>query len=131
LHNMSFFFAFLFPALFIFLIFRFGIRFFNELFNNPSRLNSRDRWQLYHGTGSDLFPPTRARGIENRIFRAASKRAGRLTVSDIVLETDLSIREAEEVINGMVDGTHVRMEVEDNGLVVYEFPEIISRLEKE
>ena len=39
------------------------------------------------------------------------------------------IREAEEAINSMVDGTHVRMEVEDTGLVVYEFPEIISRFE--
>ena len=47
MHNIPFFFAFLFPALFIFLIFRFGIRFFNELFNNSSRLNARDRWQLY------------------------------------------------------------------------------------
>ncbi|MBN2553809.1 MAG: hypothetical protein JXB06_13610, partial [Spirochaetales bacterium] len=63
------------------------------------------------------------------IFRAAYKHEGRLTVSDIVLETDLGLKEAEEVINGMVDGTHVRMEVEDSGLVVYEFPEIISRFE--
>ena len=43
----------------------------------------------------------------------------------------MGIREAEEVINGMVDGTHVRMEVEDSGLVVYEFPEIISRIENQ
>jgi hypothetical protein len=129
LHEIPFFIVFLFPALFIFLIFRFGIRFFNELFNNPSRLNSRDRWQLHDGF--DFSPPARARGIENRIFRIAFKHAGRLTISDIVLETDLGVQEAEKVINGMVDGTHVRMEVEDNGLVVYEFPEIISRLEKE
>jgi hypothetical protein len=26
---------------------------------------------------------------------------------------------------------HVRMEVEDSGLVIYEFPEIISRFENE
>jgi hypothetical protein len=130
LHNIPFFFAFLFPALFIFLIFRFGIRFFNDLFNNPSRLNTRDRRQLYDRSGFDFSPHGRSRGIENRIFRAAFKHEGRLTVSDIVLDTDLGIREAEEVINGMVDGTHVRMEVEDNGLVVYEFPEIISRFEK-
>jgi hypothetical protein len=127
--NGFFFVGILFPALFIFLIFRFGMRFFNELFNNQRRLNSRERWQLHDGF--DFSPPARARGIENRIFRIAFKHAGRLTISDIVLETDLGIREAEEVINGMVDGTHVRMEVEDNGLVVYEFPEIISRLENE
>lgn len=123
-------FGILFPALFIFLIFRFGMRFFNELFNNPSRLNARDRWQLYDRSRFGFSPPTASRGIQSRIFRAAFKHSGRLTISDIVLETDLSIREAEEVINGMVDGTHVRMEVQDNGLVVYEFPEIISRFEK-
>jgi hypothetical protein len=124
-------FGILIPALFIFLIFRFGMRFFNELFNNPSRLNGRDRWRLYDRSGVDFSPHTSSRGMESRIFRAAFKNEGRLTVSDIVLETDLGIREAEEVINGMVDGTHVRMEVEDNGLVVYEFPEIISRFEKQ
>ncbi|UCF96392.1 MAG: hypothetical protein JSV89_14575 [Spirochaetaceae bacterium] len=124
-------FGILFPALFIFLIFRFGMRFFNDLFNNQSRLNSRDRWQIYDRTGFASSPSTKSRSIEGRIFRAAYKHKGRLTVSDIVLETDLGIREAEEMINSMVDGTHVRMEVEDSGLVVYEFPEIISRFEKE
>ena len=124
-------FAILFPALFLFLIFRFGIRFLNDLFNNPNRLNARDRWQLYDRTGIDSLPSSKSRSIEGRIFRAAYKQKGKLTISDIVLETDLSIREAEEVINGMVDGTHVCMEVEDSGLVVYEFPEIISRFESE
>jgi hypothetical protein len=124
-------FGILFPALFIFLIFRFGMRFFNELFNNPNRLNSQERWQLYDRSRYGFSLPTGSRGIESRIFRAAFKHRGRLTVSDIVLETDLGIREAEEVINGMVDGTHVRMEVQDSGLVVYEFPEIISRFENE
>jgi hypothetical protein len=124
-------FGILFPALFIFLIFRFGMRFFNELFNNQSRLNGRDRWRLYDRTGFGPFPSIGSRSIEGRIFRAAYKHKGRLTVSDIVLETDLSIKAAEEVINGMVDGTHVRMEVEDSGLVVYEFPEIISRFQNE
>ena len=122
-------FGILFPALFIFLIFRFGMRFFNDLSNNPSRLNSWDRFRLYDRSG--LSHPPRSRSIEGRIFRAALKHSGRLTISDIVLETDLGIREAEEQINSMVDGTHVRMEVEENGLVVYEFPEIISRFENQ
>jgi hypothetical protein len=122
-------FGILIPALFIFLIFRFGMRFFHELFNKQNRLNLRDRWELYDRSRSGFFSPPRTRSIEGRIFRAAYKYRGRLTVSDIVLETDLSIKEAEEVINAMVDGTHVRMEVEDSGLVNYEFPEIIARLE--
>ena len=122
-------FGILIPALFIFLIFRFGMRLFNDLSNNSSRLNSWDRWRLYDRSGFSQLP--RSRSIEGRIFRAALKHSGRLTISDIVLETDLSIREAEEQINSMVDGTHVRMEVEEDGLVVYEFPEIISRFENQ
>lgn len=43
----------------------------------------------------------------------------------------MSIREAEEAINRMVDGLLVRMEVEDSGMVIYEFPEIISRFKNE
>ncbi len=38
---------------------------------------------------------------------------------------------AKLFINRMVDGLHVRMEVEDSGMVIYEFPEIISRFENE
>jgi len=124
-----FFIGIIFPVLFIFLIFRFGLRFFDDLSNNPNRFNTRDRRQFYNGAGFNFFRGSRS--IENRIFRAAFKHSGSLTVSDIVLETGLGVREAEEVINGLVDGTHVRMEVQDNGLVVYEFPEIISRFEKQ
>jgi hypothetical protein len=117
------------PALFIFLIFRFGMHLFNDLSNGSNRFNTWGRWRLYDRGGFSHLP--KSRSIEGRIFRAALKHSGRLTVSDIVLETDLGIREAEEQIDSMVDGTHVRMEVEEDGLVVYEFPEIISRFEKQ
>ena len=125
------FFGILIPALFIFLIFRFGMRFFNDLFNNQNRLNARDRWQIYDATRFGSTASNQSHGVDGRIFRAAYKRKGRLTISDIVLETDLSMREAEEAINRMVDGLHVKMEVEDSGMVIYEFPEIISRFENE
>jgi hypothetical protein len=130
---MFFFFPFgiLIPALFIFLIFRFGMRFFNDLFNNQNRFNLRDRWRIYDATRFGSVPPAKSHSLEGQIFRAAYKRRGRLTISDIVLETDLSIREAEQAVNRMVDGLHVKMEVEDSGMVIYEFPEIISRFENE
>ena len=54
---------------------------------------------------------------------------GRLTLSDIVIATNLNLKDAEQVIESMVDGIHVTMEVKDNGRVVYEFPEIIARYE--
>lgn len=66
---------------------------------------------------------------ESRVFRLAYKNRGRITLSDIVLETELGLKDAEEIIEEMIDGVHVRMEVREDGLVVYEFPEIIARFE--
>jgi len=37
------------------------------------------------------------------------------------------VHEAEELIQGMVDNSRVRMEVDDRGMVIYEFPEIMER----
>ncbi len=66
---------------------------------------------------------------ESQVFRLAHTMKGRLTLSDIVLELGVGLKEAEQIIEEMVDGVHIRMEVRDNGLVVYEFPEIIARFE--
>lgn len=64
-----------------------------------------------------------------RIFKLAYRLRGRVTVSDIVVETGLGVQDAEALIESMVDSTHVRMEVDDRGIVTYEFPEIIRRFE--
>jgi hypothetical protein len=65
---------------------------------------------------------------EARVFRLANRRKGRLMVSDVVIDLGLSIRQAEELLDGLVDGRRVRLEATPNGLSVYEFPEILSRL---
>ena len=70
--------------------------------------------------------PRRGR-LENRVFRLAYRLGGRLTVSDLVVDLDFSIEEAESFLNQLVDSTRVTMEVRDDGLVYYEFPEIIAR----
>ena len=70
--------------------------------------------------------PRRSR-LENRVFRLAYRLGGRLTVSDLVVDLDFSIEEAESFLNQLVDSTRVTMEVRDDGLVYYEFPEIIAR----
>ncbi|MFP4375682.1 MAG: hypothetical protein ACLFP4_01450 [Spirochaetales bacterium] len=81
------------------------------------------------------FPRTPSASSEPRqptqaqLFRLAHKLRGRLTVSDIVVETGLSVSESEALAESVVDGTHVRMEVDDRGIVTYEFPEIIRRFE--
>ncbi len=64
------------------------------------------------------------------MFQLAYKFKGSITVSDIVVETGLSVQEAESLVQGMVDNSRVRMEVSEDGLVTYEFPEIISRFDQ-
>ncbi len=105
------------PFLLLFLLLRAG----------SSMLKSRHQGFLGYGPQS-FFSGFRV-DIEARVFQLAYKLKGRVTVSDIVIETGLSVREAEAAIHGMVDNSRVRMEVGDNGLVTYEFPEIIARFE--
>ena len=69
--------------------------------------------------------------IESRIFKLANHLKGRITLSDIVLETGLGMKSAERVIEDMLDNLHVTMEVDDSGMVFYEFPEIIARYDRE
>jgi len=66
---------------------------------------------------------------ESLIFKLADRMKGRVTLSDIVLETGMGLKEAESFIKKMIDGVHVTMEVTDTGKIIYEFPEIISRYE--
>lgn len=78
------------------------------------------------------YPPSpRKDGYEAKIFKLAQQMKGRLTLSDIVIATNLSLKEAEQIIDAIVDGVHVSIEVNDKGHVVYEFPEIIARFEDE
>lgn len=85
------------------------------------------------GAGADAFPDDartqRIRGIEARVFKLAYRLHGRITVSDVVVDTGLSVDEAERILERMVDNQRVRMEVTRSGLMVYEFPELIARLQ--
>ena len=77
----------------------------------------------------DMERGGRDRGLRIQIFKLAYRRKGRITVSDIIAETGMSGEEAEEAVQSMVDNSRVRMEVRDDGVVVYEFPEILSQFE--
>ena len=63
----------------------------------------------------------------NRVFRLAYRLGGRLTVSDLVVDLDFGVEEAEQFLGQLVDSTRVTMEVQPDGLIYYEFPEIIAR----
>ncbi len=113
----------------------FGIRFFSKFFRKisrelPSSRFSRHPFEKFARKGDldYLFEDEGAdSGYEAQIFRLAYKLRGRITLSDIVLETGLGVQESEKIINRMVDSQRVRMEVDERGIVVYEFPEIIMR----
>ena len=117
------------PILFIFLVFhlvRLGLR-------DPRR-EREEREEREDATWSGGFRerapardyPRRGR-LENRVFRLAYQLGGRLTVSDLVVDLDFGLEEAESFLGRLVDSTRVTMEVRDDGLVYYEFPEIIAR----
>jgi len=61
---------------------------------------------------------------ESLVFRLAQKKEGFLTVSDVVIATGLSAPEAESLLEHMVDGLRVHMNVSDSGKVFYEFAEL-------
>lgn len=72
-------------------------------------------------------PQMGVQSLESKIITLAMNNRGVLTVSDVVLATGLSIRQAEETLNSMVDGYRIKMEVKDSGIIVYEFIELIER----
>jgi len=67
------------------------------------------------------------RAIERQVLRLAGVREGTLTVTEVAAELDLSMPAAEKGLIGMDDGFRVRSEITDEGLLLYEFPEVRVR----
>ena len=129
------FWPFIIPLLIFFFAVRVVPRMFSGVFkeiegrNGPHDRYAAHRHRLADGAGHS--PRERKPDIEAVVFDLAYRRKGRITVSDIIIATGTGVKEAEGLINGMVDGSRVTMEIDDRGLVIYEFPEIIARFEDE
>ena len=114
-----------------------GSGFFRSFFRNSSdQTGYRGNRSLRRGSVFDeLYGPqprfNQMNNLEHKIFRLADRLKGRITISDVVIHTGLGSRESEEMLNSWIDGIRIRMEVQDNGIVVYEFPVIIARYEHE
>jgi hypothetical protein len=125
-------FGFFVPLIFIFLGFRLLRHFFRGI-SRPSRpvFDEYEPPKLPYDDYSAVTryapAPTESESYEHSIFKLADAAKGRLTVSDIVIGTDLGLKDAEQAIDALVDGIHVTMEVTGEGRVVYEFPEIIAK----
>jgi hypothetical protein len=84
--------------------------------------------------GSFPFTRSKASGVSDlqaKVFRLAVQRGGRLTLSDIVVEMGLGLDEAEKLMDRMMDGIRVRLEVNEKGTMFYEFPEIMSQIPRD
>ena len=119
------------PLIIFFIVFRLGPWLFRGIFKELDRNDIRRRFSRPVSDQADPFGyrmPTR--DLESVIFGLARRMKGRITLSDVIIETGLGVRDAENFINNMVDGVRVCMEVdEERGFVIYEFPEIIDRSE--
>ncbi|MFW5711871.1 MAG: hypothetical protein ACOCZA_07975 [Spirochaetota bacterium] len=118
-------FFFVFPAFIIFMIVRHLI--------GPSQRHQR-HWSIDDFYSQFESGPSREsmskESQQVSIYKLAYRLQGRITVSDIVVETGMEAKAAEDLIQSMVDNQRVRMEVDGDGMLVYEFPEIIARLKR-
>lgn len=67
------------------------------------------------------------RGMERKILKLARANGGTLTVTDVAAELDLSLETAEKILIEMDDGFRIRSDVTDEGIILYEFPEVQHR----
>jgi hypothetical protein len=114
------------PLIVLLLAARFLSGFFRHLFHDDT-----ERLMRHPGGESPLARRPERDRIESRVVSLAYRLGGRVTVSDVVIDTSLGIKESEEVLDHMTDEVRVRMVVDERGLVTYEFPEIIDRIERE
>ena len=62
--------------------------------------------------------------LQRRVLLLATEKGGMLTVTEVAASLDLSLSAAEGVLEDMDDGLRVRSDVTDQGIIVYEFPEV-------
>lgn len=65
--------------------------------------------------------------LNRRVLRLATERDGVLTVTDVAAALNLTLPAAEKIMVGMDDGFRVRSEISKEGVLYYEFPEVIHQ----
>lgn len=63
---------------------------------------------------------------EAEVYRLAKQHNGVLTVSEVVARLGLDLQEAERLLDNLVAGQRVLMDVDQRGLVTYTFRELRS-----
>jgi len=67
--------------------------------------------------------------IQRKILRLAKARGGTLTVTEVAADINLGLPAAEKILTSMDDGFRVRSEISDQGIIYFEFPELLLRKE--
>jgi hypothetical protein len=66
-------------------------------------------------------------GLQRKILKLASLRGGTLTVTEVASDLNLALPAAEKILESMDDGFRVRSDISRDGVLFYEFPEIVHR----
>lgn len=69
--------------------------------------------------------------LQQKVLRLATHRGGTLTVTEVAADLNLSLPAAEKVLASMDDGFRVRCEISKEGVLFYEFPEVVHRAQLE
>jgi hypothetical protein len=64
--------------------------------------------------------------LQTPVLKLAARCGGRLTVTTVAAELGWTMPRAEKILNSLDDGVRVSSEVTDEGVIVYEFREIIN-----
>ena len=66
-------------------------------------------------------------GIQRKILKLATAKGGTLTVTEVAADLNLAIPAAEKILTAMDDGFRIRSEISNEGVLYYEFPELLHR----
>ncbi len=67
--------------------------------------------------------------LQQKVLRLATHKGGTLTVTEVAADLNLSLPAAEKILASMDDGFRVRCEISKDGVLFYEFPEVLHRKE--
>ena len=65
--------------------------------------------------------------LERRVLQLATRKGGSLTVTEVASDLNLSLTAAEGVLLRMDDGFRVTSDITDEGVLVFQFPEVQHR----
>ena len=65
--------------------------------------------------------------LQQRVIDLAISRGGVLTVTDVVADLDYPVDAAEQLLRSLDDGVRVASNVTEQGVIVYEFREVVHR----